>query len=116
MGETFKTSLASQSAGLAIQTKPTEVGFKFLKIFFHPVRLNITCVTIEENNIYPTTRQALMWMIICQYLSNFYREIQLFPFSDTTGKLKHDLLLVETVKTTTDKGFAISARFGFVDF
>ncbi|WP_442949385.1 DUF6888 family protein [Nostoc sp.] len=54
---------------------------------FHPVRLNIISVTIEENNIYPTTRQALMCVIICQYLSNFYREIQLFRFSDITGNV-----------------------------
>jgi hypothetical protein len=47
----------------------------------------IIYVTIEANNIYPTTRQALMCVIICQYLSNFYREIQLFRFSDTTGNV-----------------------------
>lgn len=55
--------------------------------FTNPERLNIICVTIEENTIYPTTRQALMCVIICQYLSNFYREIQLFRFSDTTGNV-----------------------------
>lgn len=28
-----------------------------------------------------------MCVIICQYLSNFYREIQLFRFSDTIGNV-----------------------------
>jgi hypothetical protein len=44
-------------------------------------------VRIEERTIYPTARQALMCLIICQYLSNFYREIELFRFSDITGNV-----------------------------
>lgn len=44
-------------------------------------------VPIGGKNIYPTTPQALMCVIICQYLSNFYQEIQLFRFSDTTGNV-----------------------------
>jgi hypothetical protein len=47
----------------------------------------IIYVKIEEKTIYPTTRQALMCIIICQYLSNFYRDIQLFRFSDITGNV-----------------------------
>jgi len=47
----------------------------------------IIYVTIKESNIYPTTRQALMCVVICQYLSNFYQEIQLFRFSDITGNI-----------------------------
>ncbi len=49
--------------------------------------LTIIYVRIEEKTIYPTARQALMCLIICQYLSNFYREIELFRFSDITGNV-----------------------------
>ncbi len=52
-----------------------------------PWKAYIIYVTIEENNIYPTTRQALMCVVLCQYLSNFYQEIQLFRFSGITGNI-----------------------------
>lgn len=42
-------------------------------------------VTIEESNIYPTAEQALACLRVCQMLSNYYRNIELFRFDDKTG-------------------------------
>ncbi|MBW4636109.1 MAG: hypothetical protein KME30_30790 [Iphinoe sp. HA4291-MV1] len=47
----------------------------------------IVYVTIEENTIYPTAEQAITCLIVCQMLSNCYRDIQLFRFDDKTGDI-----------------------------
>lgn len=44
-----------------------------------------TYVTIEESNIYPTNEQAITCLRVCQMLSNYHRDIQLFRFDDKTG-------------------------------
>ncbi|NMG20273.1 DUF6888 family protein [Brasilonema bromeliae] len=40
-----------------------------------------------RKRIYTLQPGKHLCVIICQYLSNFYREIQLFRFSDTTGNV-----------------------------
>ncbi len=45
----------------------------------------IVYVTIEETTIYPTPEQAIQCLIICQMLSNLYRDIHLFRFDEQTG-------------------------------
>jgi hypothetical protein len=42
-------------------------------------------VTIEGTAVYPTTRQALMCLILCQSLSDLHRDIQLFRFNQQRG-------------------------------
>ncbi|WP_420485265.1 DUF6888 family protein [Iningainema tapete] len=42
---------------------------------------------MEFVTIYPTARQALICVIISQSLSDLYREIALFRFSDKTGNV-----------------------------
>jgi hypothetical protein len=44
-------------------------------------------VTIEEPTIYPTAQQAINCLIVCQMLSNCYRDIQLFRFDSKTGEV-----------------------------
>jgi hypothetical protein len=44
-----------------------------------------THATIEESTIYPTAEQALACLRVCQMLSNYYRNIELFRFDDQTG-------------------------------
>jgi hypothetical protein len=44
-----------------------------------------TRVTIEESIIYPTAEQALACLRVCQMLSNYYRNIELFRFDDQNG-------------------------------
>jgi hypothetical protein len=44
-----------------------------------------THATIEESTIYPTAKQAITCLIVCQMLSNLYRDIQVFRFDDKTG-------------------------------
>lgn len=39
-------------------------------------------VTIEEPIIYPTSEQAIKCLIVCQMLSNCYRDIRLFRFDE----------------------------------
>lgn len=46
-----------------------------------------TYATIEESNIYPTNEQALACVRVCQMLSNYYRDIQLFRFNTQTGEV-----------------------------
>ncbi len=46
-----------------------------------------TYATIEEPNIYPTNEQALACVSVCQMLSNYYRDIQLFRFNAQTGEV-----------------------------
>ena len=46
-----------------------------------------TYATIEESNIYPTNEQALTCLRVCQMLSNYYRDIQLFRFNAQTGEV-----------------------------
>jgi hypothetical protein len=46
-----------------------------------------THVTIEESTIYPTAEQALACLRVCQMLSNYYRDIQLFRFQAQTGEV-----------------------------
>lgn len=46
-----------------------------------------TYATIEESNIYPTNEQALACVRVCQMLSNYYRDIQLFRFNAQTGEV-----------------------------
>jgi hypothetical protein len=46
-----------------------------------------THATIEESTIYPTAEQAITCLIVCQMLSNLYRDIQLFRFDDQTGEV-----------------------------
>ncbi len=41
--------------------------------------------TIEETTIYPTDKQAIACLRVCQMLSNSYRNIELFRFDDQTG-------------------------------
>ncbi|MDF0554158.1 hypothetical protein [Kamptonema sp. UHCC 0994] len=41
--------------------------------------------TIEDKTIYPTAPQALMCLIVCQSLSDLYRDIQLFRFNAQRG-------------------------------
>ncbi|WP_442940126.1 DUF6888 family protein [Nostoc sp.] len=48
-------------------------------------RAYIIHVTIEENTIYPNAQQAITCLIVCQMLSNYYRDIRLFRFDDKTG-------------------------------
>jgi hypothetical protein len=43
------------------------------------------CATIEEQKITPTNKQALACLRVCQMLSNYYRDIQIFRFDDQTG-------------------------------
>ncbi|MEG4282632.1 hypothetical protein QUB68_05855 [Microcoleus sp. A006_D1] len=40
---------------------------------------------MEERTINPTDEQAQACLRVCQMLSNCYRDIQLFRFSDRTG-------------------------------
>jgi hypothetical protein len=47
--------------------------------------LDNTHATIEEPTIYPTPEQAIACLIVCQWLSNFYKDIHLFRFDDITG-------------------------------
>ena len=42
-------------------------------------------VRIEEAAIYPTTEQAIACIVVCQWLSNCYRDIHLFRFNDQVG-------------------------------
>ncbi|GAB4176730.1 MAG: hypothetical protein Fur006_07890 [Coleofasciculaceae cyanobacterium] len=42
-------------------------------------------VTIEESTIYPTAQQAINCLIVCQWLSNCYKDIHLFRFDAKTG-------------------------------
>ena len=42
-------------------------------------------VRIEEPAIYPTTEQAIACIVVCQWLSNCYRDIYLFRFNDQAG-------------------------------
>jgi hypothetical protein len=44
-----------------------------------------THAKIEESTIYPTAEQAIPCLIVCQMLSNLYRDIQVFRFDDKTG-------------------------------
>ncbi len=44
-----------------------------------------THATIEESTIYLIAEQAITCLIVCQMLSNLYRDIQLFRFDDQTG-------------------------------
>jgi hypothetical protein len=39
------------------------------------------CVTIEERSINPTDEQAQACLRVCQMLSNYYKDIQLFRFN-----------------------------------
>jgi hypothetical protein len=43
------------------------------------------CVTIEERPIFPTYKQAISCLILCQWLSTCYKEILLFRFNDQRG-------------------------------
>ncbi|WP_072218058.1 DUF6888 family protein [Leptolyngbya sp. NIES-2104] len=43
------------------------------------------CARIEERPIFPTNAQAIACLIVCQQLSNYYRDIQLFRFSSERG-------------------------------
>ncbi len=47
----------------------------------------IAYVKIEEEIISPTVAQGLASIRVCQMLSSYYREIQLFRFSDRTGEI-----------------------------
>ncbi|WP_420839070.1 DUF6888 family protein [Argonema antarcticum] len=42
---------------------------------------------MEGTTIYPTTRQALMCLILCQALSDLHRDIHLFRFNVETGEV-----------------------------
>lgn len=42
------------------------------------------CVRIEEQLIDPTNEQAQACLRVCQMLSNYYRDIQVFRFDDQT--------------------------------
>ena len=44
-----------------------------------------TYATIEELIIYPTDEQAIRCLIVCQMLSNCYRDIRLFRFDEQTA-------------------------------
>ncbi|MGB5959729.1 MAG: hypothetical protein WBG73_03630 [Coleofasciculaceae cyanobacterium] len=46
-----------------------------------------TYATIEELTIYPTAEQALACLCVCQMLSNYYRDIQLFRFNAQTREV-----------------------------
>lgn len=46
-----------------------------------------TYATIEESTIYLTKEQALACVRVCQMLSNYYRDIQLFRFNAQTGEV-----------------------------
>ncbi|MFB2838435.1 DUF6888 family protein [Floridanema evergladense] len=41
---------------------------------------------MEETTIYPTTKQALMCLILCQSFSNLQRDIQIFRFNPEPEK------------------------------
>jgi hypothetical protein len=43
--------------------------------------------TIEETTINPTNEQALACVRVCQMLSNYYRDIQLFRYDTQTGEV-----------------------------
>jgi hypothetical protein len=42
---------------------------------------------IEERAILPTTDQGLCCIRVCQMLSNYYRNIELFRFNERTGEV-----------------------------
>ena len=44
-----------------------------------------THAKIEESTIYPTNEQAIACLRVCQMLSNYYRNIELFRFDDQSG-------------------------------
>ena len=43
------------------------------------------CATIEEQTITPTNEQALACLRVCQMLSSYYRNIELFRFNEQKG-------------------------------
>ena len=43
--------------------------------------------TIEERSINPTDEQAQACLCVCQMLSNYYRDIQLFRFNTQTREV-----------------------------
>ena len=45
------------------------------------------CVTIEERSINPTDSQAQACLRVCQMLSSYYRDIQLFRFNYQTREV-----------------------------
>lgn len=46
-----------------------------------------TYVRIEERIILPTAKQGIACIRICQDLSNFFRNIELFRFNPRTGRI-----------------------------
>lgn len=46
-----------------------------------------SCVTVEEESIYPTIPQAFACLRVCQMLSGYYRDIYLFRFDDQIGSV-----------------------------
>lgn len=46
-----------------------------------------TYATIEESTIYPTAEQGLACLRVCQILSNYYRNIELFRFNAQIGEV-----------------------------
>ncbi len=47
----------------------------------------IVCATIEERTINPTDEQAQACLRVCQMLSSYYRDIQLFRFNAQTREV-----------------------------
>ncbi|WP_448564520.1 DUF6888 family protein [Trichothermofontia sp.] len=47
----------------------------------------MSCDRIEATTIQPTPAQALVCLRVCQMLSSYYRDIQLFWFDEQTGNV-----------------------------
>jgi hypothetical protein len=47
----------------------------------------IGCVKIEEGFILPTPEQNFTSVYLCQMLSNYYRNIELFRFNERAGEI-----------------------------